>query len=480
MYPSTSFRSMLYNRIMAVLARPLLKKSTNPVLALGLVIGVFVLTGVLAFKGSNDQLVLVLLAIAGGIGTLILNRWQSMGLVFLLIAGMALPYSGNNKINLSMIIVTWMLFLWLMDGITRRHNFHIIASKIVRPLLALLVVSVISFGVGQLSWFSFVKNAPLDAQLAGLAIIILAAGTFLLAAENIQDIRWLKLITWLFVVFGTVYMAGRLIPGLSSFVQNIMRGRISGGVFSAWFPAITFSQAVFNRELKLRWRLLLGIFCIATLYYGLVLRFEWKSYWLPGIAAVFAIILAREWRIGFGLGILGLVTIWFMSETFISTDEYSLSTRLEGWLIIFQIIKQNPFLGLGFGNYYYYTALFPIRGWYVVFNSHNNYVDIIAQIGLLGFLFFGWFFWGLGRLGWELKTRVPDGFPRAYIYGAFGGLVGTLAAGMLGDWILPFVYNLGLQTLPISLLSWMFLGGLLAIKKIYSSKDFHAEIRRSA
>lgn len=396
-----------------------------------------------------------------------------MGLVFLLIAGMVLPYAGNNKINLSMLIVSLMLFLWLLDVITKRRDFQILTSRIMLPLIGLLVVSVISFGVGQLPWFSFVKNAPLDAQLAGLAIVALSVGTFLLAADNFQDIRWLKVTTWLFILFGSVYILGRMIPGLERIAVKIVYGRISGAVFSAWFPAITFSQALFNRELKLRWRLLFGILCAATLYYGVVLRFDWKSYWLPGIAAVCAIILAREWRIGLLMILSGLILVWIMKGDIQSTDEYSISTRLEGWIIIAQIIKQNPILGLGFANYYYYTALFPIRGWYVVFNSHNNYVDIIAQTGLLGFLLIIMFFWNLLRHGWELRNKVPDGFPKAYVYGALGGLAGMLAAGMLGDWIFPFVYNLGLNTLPIALVSWIFLGGLLAVSKIYPVRSLN-------
>lgn len=396
-----------------------------------------------------------------------------MGLVFLLIAGMVLPYAGNNKINLSMLIVSLMLFLWLLDVITKRRDFQILTSRIMLPLIGLLVVSVISFGVGQLPWFSFVKNAPLDAQLAGLAIVALSVGTFLLAADNFQDIRWLKVTTWLFILFGSVYILGRMIPGLERIAVKIVYGRISGAVFSAWFPAITFSQALFNRELKLRWRLLFGILCAATLYYGVVLRFDWKSYWLPGIAAVCAIILAREWRIGLLMILSGLILVWIMKGDIQTTDEYSISTRLEGWIIIAQIIKQNPILGLGFANYYYYTALFPIRGWYVVFNSHNNYVDIIAQTGLLGFLLIIMFFWNLLRHGWELRNKVPDGFPKAYAYGALGGLAGMLAAGMLGDWIFPFVYNLGLNTLPIALVSWIFLGGLLAVSKIYPVRSLN-------
>jgi hypothetical protein len=105
-------------------------------------------------------------------------------------------------------------------------------------------------------------------------------------------------------------------------------------------------------------------------------------------------------------------------------------------------------------------------GWYVQFNSHNQYVDIVAQTGLLGLACFLWFAWEAGWLGSRLRARVPEGFAQAYVYGALGGLVGMLVAGMLADWVLPFVYNIGLAGFRASVLGWLFLGGLLSLEQI--------------
>ena len=50
------------------------------------------------------------------------------------------------------------------------------------------------------------------------------------------------------------------------------------------------------------------------------------------------------------------------------------------------------------------------------FNSHNNYIDIIAQSGLLGFGCFVWLVFELFVLGWRLRATVAAGFARAYVY----------------------------------------------------------------
>jgi O-antigen ligase len=135
-----------------------------------------------------------------------------------------------------------------------------------------------------------------------------------------------------------------------------------------------------------------------------------------------------------------------------------------------EFIKVSPILGLGPANYPSYTHLYPVLGYFIKFNSHNQYLDIITQIGLIGFACFTWFVWQVGKLGFSLVKQAREGFPRAYIYGALGGLAGTLAAGMLGDWFIPFVYNIGLDGFRASVLGWFFLGGLIALENISEIK----------
>src|SRR5678815_543640 len=160
----------------------------------------------------------------------------------------------------------------------------------------------------------------------------------------------------------------------------------------------------------------------------------------------------------------------------VSTDEYSISTRFDAWSIMGQIIKISPVWGLGFANYYWYTPLFPIRGYAVSFNSHNNYLDIVAQTGFVGLVFFLLFLWQAGRLGWHLRDQVPQGFAQAYIYGALGGLAGMVVVGMFGDWVLPFFYNVGLSGFRSSMLGWLFLGGLVSLEQmIISQKNTAAQ-----
>jgi O-antigen ligase len=139
---------------------------------------------------------------------------------------------------------------------------------------------------------------------------------------------------------------------------------------------------------------------------------------------------------------------------------------MDALMIMLNMIKTNPILGFGPANYYWYTPLFAIRGYYVRFNSHNQYIDLLAQTGVVGLAVFFWFFGELGVLSWRLRRRAPAGFARAYICGALAGIAGTVSAGVLVDWILPFVYNIGFNGYRGSVLAWLFLGGIVSIERL--------------
>jgi hypothetical protein len=438
-----------------------------------LVAGELLLIAALAFMASQRQLTLVLFLPLGVGLILALLRWPSLGLIIASLAGMVVPFLGPSGLNVTMVLIALLLGLWLLEIMVHQRQIQLASSRTFWPLLSLLVVAVISFGLGQLPWLSFALHAPLGAQLGGLSIIVLSAGTFLLAANQIHDLRWLRRITWAFLAVGGLSVLVRsLLPALGLPTQDVFRP--VGTVFYVCLVAIAFSQAIFNGDLHPGWRLVLGGLVIVTLYILFFLKFDDKSGWLSSFVCIAAIIGARSWRAGLALIPVAALSVLFLWTGLVGTDEYSISTRFDAWLIIAQIIKVSPIWGLGFANYYWYTPLFPIRGYAVSFNSHNNYLDIVAQTGLVGLVCFLWLLWEMARLGWRLRKHAPTGFAQAYVYGALGGLAGMVVAAMLGDWVLPFFYNIGLNGFRSSMLGWLFLGGLVSLEQMVKSQKLTA------
>lgn len=457
------------NLLPSRLARPLIAHSIERRLVRGLIIlTALLIPAVLGYMASIQQLKIVALLLAGVGATIVLMRWPALGIVFLGIVGMVFPSVGPSGLNLSMLLVALLSVIWLFDMFVRRKEARLVAARANWPLFALVAVAIISFVVGQLNSFAFVQHAPLGAQAGGLAIVILSAAAFFLVANLVSDLRWLKAITWAFLAYSVLEIIVRILPASNAVLAPLVGGDF-GSIFWIWLTALAFAQAAFNYDLDPRWRVALGGIVIAALYIGLALSFRHKSLWLPQLVSLAAILTFRSWRIGLVLVVVGVPVALYGSSLILDSETYSASTRLDAFRIVADMVKGNPLFGVGFANYYWNTPLYNIRGWNVEFSTHNNYLDIVAQMGIFGLLAFLWFFGEVGRLGLRLRERVTDGFSRAYVYGSLGALVATLVTATLADWVLPFFYNIGMYGFRTSVLVWLFLGGLVSLKHMTSA-----------
>jgi hypothetical protein len=431
----------------------------------GIVLLVVLMTLVLAYWGSS-RIMILLLALFGAIaGIPFLLKQPNLGIVLIIAGGMLVPYSGPAGVNMSVFAVALTIGVWLMNMLVIQKKFKFINSQIFLPMMIMLVISVIAFGMGQIPWFVFANQAPLDAQAGGFAIFILSLGCTLVTAHLFQNIKWLKIIVWVYIALSAIYVLGRLIGLPVGQIYQI--GLVSGSMFWTWLVVLAFAQAFFNNKLKLSVRALLYGVVLITMFVAYVRGNDWKSGWVPAAVAIAIMIGLRYKRLVLLTIPVAILAVGNLAVRLIASDEYSWGTRVDAWQIVFEISKVNPLFGLGFSNYYWYTPLIPIRGWVVNFNSHSQYIDLIAQVGILGLFCFLWIFFEVLKLSWRLlKNKSLTGFAEAYTFGVFAGVIATMVAAFLGDWVLPFVYNVGLNGFRASILPWIFIGGLVAIEKI--------------
>ncbi len=446
-------------------------KRASPALPyrIAIVAGVLLLSVLLARSASSMYLILL----AGIAALVVLVHMPVLGLFALPISALVIPFAlstgTQTSVHSVVLLIPLLMVIWVADML-RQRSFRLAQSQVNLPLLLFGFSAVLSFLVGNSPWHFFAGTASLQSQLGGLAIFLLSAVVFLLTANLVKEQRWLEWLVWLFLALAGAYIVSRILPGLG-WVTNRFAPGSTGSIFWVWVVALAGGQAFFNRTLSTRVRLVLFALVIGTLYVGWFQGRAWLSGWLPPLVALVALVWLYSWRLGLLVTVAGALVVLIrdpgLVTGLVSAKQYSIDTRLVAWQIMFEnIIPINPILGLGPANYYFYTPMFPILGYYVSFNSHNQYVDILAQTGVVGLVVFGWLMAAVGKLGWDLRRRVADEFARGYVYGCLAGLAGSLYAGIHGDWFIPFVYNIGLVGFRASMLGWLFLGGLDAIEQL--------------
>ncbi|MEZ5317464.1 MAG: hypothetical protein R2752_08710 [Vicinamibacterales bacterium] len=410
---------------------------------------------------------------AGLVAITVASRARVAGLALLLLVAVAVPLevpAGGRSIGASVPIAMLLCATWVLRRVLAFRPMVMDRSGVALSLVAFLVVAVLAFIVGQYPWFP-TPAAPMSAQLAGLALFLMSGGLFLVVAYDLRSVADLRRLTWLFVIVGAITTLLVMVPAPASlYIGRVIRPESIGSLFWTWIVAVSASQALCNRDLSMPARAALLAVVLLALGRGLGLAFSWASGWLPPLVALGTIVCLRFPWFSAGAALLAAAPAMVVGgplyARLASGESYSLMTRLEALSVLGQVIARDPWLGLGPANYYYYTLLYPILGWYVRFSSHNTYIDLLAQTGVVGLLVFGWFAAAVAVSALRLRRVVTGGFEQAYLVGALGGLAGSLAAGFLADWIVPFAYNIGLPGFRSSLLFWVFLGGVVAIRRL--------------
>lgn len=396
-----------------------------------------------------------------------------VGLAVLVPTAVAFPFEFRGPAGIlmssSLPLTALVCAVWLGRIALRRDWRALDSSRVVYASLAFLSAAVLAFAMGQYPWFPG-GGAPLPAQIAELGIFCLSVCLFLAVGHQIDRVQ-LKVLTALFVAAGlvTCLLQMQLHPSLLVVARWTSRPGSVGSLFWTWLVAVCLSQALFNRKLSPATAVLLAGMVGLVLYHGLFNARSWASGWVPPLVALCTILLIKFPRLSAGTALVVLpVALLFsgaISDALLGGEEYSLSTRQEAWRVLWPLVERSPLLGTGPANYYYFTENMPLLGWYVRFISHNNYQDLLVQTGFLGLLTFVWLAFEMFVMSARAYRGAADGFSRAYAAGAIGGLAGSLVAGMLGDWIIPFYYNAGILGFRSSLLLWVFLGGVLALAR---------------
>ncbi|MDD3654590.1 MAG: O-antigen ligase family protein [Desulfotomaculaceae bacterium] len=186
--------------------------------------------------------------------------------------------------------------------------------------------------------------------------------------------------------------------------------------------------------------------------------------WLALVAALLIFAVFKNKLVIHLLVIAGIMAYSAMPQAIISRlstitslKDTSNAYRLDTWFSAWDLIKTHWETGVGLGRKafarVYYTHMINSN---VVPHSHNLYLQLISEFGILGLAVFCWLFLGIFRLGLKLSA-ASDAFTRNLNAGVLGALAGFLTHSVV-DYFLWY-YKLGIFL-------WLLVAIILVLEKI--------------
>lgn len=298
-------------------------------------------------------------------------------------------------------------------------------------------------------------------QGASTVVMIMLPGAFLLAANLIDDLKIVKAMVAILLAAGVV--------GLFKQYEIVYFPFNVGGLYTMWVIVLSAGLGMFAHRLKGVWRGLFLALAGVWLVWGVILHISWVSGWLPGMVAIVALISLRSRKLAalaaVGVLVVVLVNRAYFSEAVSRERTESGNSRLMAWAVNWRVTGKHWLFGTGPAGYAaYYMSYFPEDA----MATHSNYVDILAQTGVVGFGFYIAIFGVIAWMGYQLCRRLKGrgDFTEALANSLLAGVAASIVAMALGDWLIPFAYTQTIAGFDHSVFSWLLMGLIPALDRL--------------
>jgi O-antigen ligase len=116
-------------------------------------------------------------------------------------------------------------------------------------------------------------------------------------------------------------------------------------------------------------------------------------------------------QVGEAISVLGIDIISVLISAGESESIGSTSERLGLWTLMLEIISVNPITGSGFAGVYLFA---DGQG-----SSHNQILDIFFRTGVIGLIFYSWFWWKLLAFYKKYNRGIFSGLIAIFVFGIF-------------------------------------------------------------
>jgi len=307
------------------------------------------------------------------------------------------------------------------------------------------VYTFVSLCLGSFYLGAFLPFSPTDPRLADWKNYMIMPLILLLVAATVKDARQMKVIVLLMCV-ATLSLDRSFWDTVgdrdfSSFTDDL---RDEGGMgyagvnglaaFEAAFTALLIALSAFEPKRLLKYAYLaLAGFSVMCLMYSL----SRGGYLALLVGSLFlGIVKQRKLLIILGVFLFTWTSVvpvavrqrvMMTYDTNTGTLEHSAATRVSLWEEAMHVFDSNPLVGVGFYTYAYSEHLNNYK------DSHNIYVKVLVETGVVGLMMFLWLLAKTFRAGFGLFRSSPDRFLASLGLGLAVWVVCAAIANFFGD-----------------------------------------------
>lgn len=387
------------------------------------------------------------------------------------------------------VFVAVALILWAVDALlSGKLTFS--RSLLQTPLLALFIfgiIQIIPFGTlndnaGLTGISRTISLDPFSTKTTSFHILSLAVFLSILLSLTVSAKRLQKIVT-VITVFGFIFAFFAILQSVLSpnKIYGVYESRFASPFgsfvnrhnFAAYMemtlclPLGLLFVGGINKDKRLLYFTAIALMGVALLLSGsrggfiaflaeiiflIILTTETKSYNQITLKVVLTIVLVASVIAGsFFVG--GDSSLTRLAET--AASENFSTDRTQIWSVTLEVIKNNPLFGAGIGAFgVAYTKYDTNSGLERVEQAHNDYLQVLADAGLVGLIIGVFFLFLLFKTGWK-NSKTENTFRRGVVVGALSGCFAILVHSVF-DFVL---HTTAISVLFLTLVSLVVSGG---------------------
>ncbi len=345
------------------------------------------------------------------------------------------------------VLLVAMLIKWASNSRKQSDSF-LMKTPANLPIFCLMLWTFLELWVG-----SFNLNLPLPVSIRDARFVVwknfmILPLLYLIVVNNIKDKQHIKILIAL-MAMSMLFMdrhfynnfRGRSTANFSHDLREAGTFTYLGpnelAAFYAQYTLIVLCIALMDRTLWIR----LGCWVVTIFnYYCMIFLFSRGGY-LATLVAWSFLGLIKDRKV---LAVIIILVIFWksllpgaviqrieMTQTEQGTDT-SVQERFQMWQQAMDVFENNPLMGIGYNTTPYFGFTDSITKQHRN-NLHNGYVEVLAELGIIGLLIYLTIFFKGIAAGWRLFKLAEDRFSKAIGLGFAAGIIASLAANITGN-----------------------------------------------